>query len=118
VVPGVTSISFRVLSRVHMTHLGFGTSHFGLDGDPKRGCGGKNQLPNGGFAGAAASLLVPSDFAYAREGCFECPSVRRRNRKFTSFKINLFELHVDPLAVVATTGGACLSCTLVVARVK
>lgn len=57
-VPGVTSISFRVLSRVHMTHLGFGTSHFGLDGDPKRGCGGKNQLPNGGFAGAAASLLV------------------------------------------------------------
>lgn len=56
--PGVTSISFRVLSRVHMTHLGFGTSHFGLDGDPKRGCGGKNQLPNGGFAGAAASLLV------------------------------------------------------------
>jgi hypothetical protein len=58
VVPGVTSISFRVLSRVHMTHLGFGTSHFGLDGDPKRGCGGKNQLPNGGFAGAAASLLV------------------------------------------------------------
>ena len=58
VVPVVTSISFRVLSRVHMTHLGFGTSHFGLDGDPKRGCGGKNQLPNGGFAGAAASLLV------------------------------------------------------------
>ena len=56
--PGVTSISFRVLSRVHMTHLGFGTSHFGLDGDPKRGCGGENQLPNGGFAGAAASLLV------------------------------------------------------------
>jgi hypothetical protein len=38
----------------------------------------------------------PSDFAYAREGCFECPSVRRRNREFTSFKINLFELHVDP----------------------
>ena len=38
--------------------LGFKTSHFGLDGDPKRGCGGKNQLPNGGFAGAAASLLV------------------------------------------------------------
>ena len=58
VVPGVTSISFRVLSRVHMTHLGFGTSHFGLDGDPKRGCGEKSQLPNGGFAGAAASLLV------------------------------------------------------------
>lgn len=40
-VPGVTSISFRVLSRVHMTHLGFGTSHFGLDGDPKRAAEGK-----------------------------------------------------------------------------
>ena len=57
-VPGVTSFFFRVLSRLHMMHLGFETSHFGLDGDPKRGCGGKSQLPNGGFAGAAASLLV------------------------------------------------------------
>jgi hypothetical protein len=57
-VPGVTGFFFRVLSRVHMMNLGFGTSHFGLDGDPKSGCRGKSQLPNGGFAGVAASNLV------------------------------------------------------------
>jgi hypothetical protein len=53
-VPGWIKCSFRVLRGVHLMHLGLGTSHFGLDGDPWRGYGGKRQLPNAGFAGAAA----------------------------------------------------------------
>ena len=33
-VPRLIKCSFRVLRGVHLMHLGFGTSHFGLDGDP------------------------------------------------------------------------------------
>jgi hypothetical protein len=32
--PGLIKCPFRVLRGVHLMHLGFGTSQFGLDGDP------------------------------------------------------------------------------------